>query len=437
MQFLSGRTNNSGTIGLGRTATLGKVFNPYPSARRVIQFTGWPGEHHLRAATFDQYAAGTWGPPIDQREFGPVTPERLAPEGAGGTEVLATRYDDAFGLVCLPLEAAAVHVDGETVELQQDAGGAVRTAGNAPLNPLDYSFRASKEGGPSVIARPITDAERKWDLIVPAEIDPRVVRIAHDVATGGVAEKLARIQRYLQSNHHYSLEVDPGDGDPVSSFILKKLDGHCEYFAASTVVLARAAGIPARYVVGYYAHEKAGDGGTVVRERDAHAWAECWVDGAGWVTVDATPTGGRPDALFTETPAWRRAWERVQDYVHAVRTWLARRTLMEGAVMIAALAAIPVFIRVFKGRTARRKKVALATYAPPTPELAALARRFERLLRRRDLACPPNRTWHEHLASLPGCAEFLRQYNAFRFGNEGSIESLGRTLEQLENTGRP
>lgn len=439
MQFLSGKGRESSSIGLGRTATLGRMFNPNPSTRRVLKVVGWPGEHHLRVMTFDQYSGGTWGPPIDQRDFGPVTPDQLAPPAfTGRREVHVTRYDNAFGLLCLPLETASLHVASETAELLQDPTGCVKIGGDDAVDPLDYSFTLAGRQGAGVLSRPITEPERKWDLIVPDEIDPAVQLIADRVATGKTpTEKLARIGLYLQSNHHYSLEIDPGDGEPISTFLLKKLDGHCEYFAASVVILARCAGIPARYVTGYYAHEPAGDDTTVVRDRDAHAWAECWVDGTGWVTVDATPSGGMPDVLFTETPAWRRYWERAQDVVAAVRTWLARRTLMEGAVMIAVLAAIPVLIRAYKGRSSKQRKLVLATLGPPTPELASLVRRFERLLRRRQIAVPPNRTWREHLPTLPGYADFVHQYNALRFGNEGSVQSLTQTLERLERTPAP
>jgi transglutaminase-like putative cysteine protease len=70
--------------------------------------------------------------------------------------------------------------------------------------------------------------------------------------------------------------------------------GHCEYFATAMVILARAAGIPARYVTGYLQGERNRFSRRfVVRQSDAHAWAEVYFPGAGWVTFDATPAAGR------------------------------------------------------------------------------------------------------------------------------------------------
>jgi transglutaminase-like putative cysteine protease len=99
-------------------------------------------------------------------------------------------------------------------------------------------------------------------------------------------------------------------GDPVSNFLLDKRAAHCEYFASAAAVLLRCVGVPSRYVVGYYAHESDGDG-LIVRQRDAHAWTECYIDGVGWVAVDATPAmGARKQACVAW---WQRAWEKTQD----------------------------------------------------------------------------------------------------------------------------
>jgi transglutaminase-like putative cysteine protease len=429
MRYLAGKRTVS-SIGLSRTATLGRVFNPHPSPKRVMKIEGWPGERHVRASSFDQYSDGTWGPPVDQREFGAM---REVSQKGEGREVTFTRYGEAFGLVCAPLETLGITPEDQSVALQQDVGGAIRTeVGQAP-DPFVYRLSVGREGVQGIVARPLTDEERKWNLVVPAAVDPGVHELAKRVAgTGDDRVRVARIHTYLRSNHKYSLQVDPGEGEPVSAFLLTKMDGHCVYFASSVAVMARCAGIPARYVSGYFAHEGAGDGVTVVRERDAHAWAECWVEGTGWVTVDATPSGGRPDALFTETPAWRRWWEQAQDRVAAVRAWLGRRTLIEGAVMIAALAAVPVFIRVWKGREAGRKRRAAESYGPGSRELAEVGRRFERAMRKRGVVIAGNRTWAESVAGVEGGREFVAAYNAVRFGGEGSVDGLRNMVERLE-----
>jgi hypothetical protein len=84
---------------------------------------------------------------------------------------------------------------------------------------------------------------------------------------------------WLRQNHSYSLapRIPAGPGDPLVRWAASRESGHCELFAGSLVVLARAAGIPARVVTGF-------KGGTwnaysanyVVRNSDAHAWAELW-----------------------------------------------------------------------------------------------------------------------------------------------------------------
>ena len=65
--------------------------------------------------------------------------------------------------------------------------------------------------------------------------------------------------------------------------------GHCEYFAASTTLLLRAAGIPARYATGFAVMEYSPlEAAFVVRARHAHAWSRAW-NGERWVDLDTTP----------------------------------------------------------------------------------------------------------------------------------------------------
>ena len=77
--------------------------------------------------------------------------------------------------------------------------------------------------------------------------------------------------------------------NPSDEFLFETRRGFCEHFSSSFVMLMRAAGIPARVVTGYQGGELNSVGDyLVVRQRDAHAWAEVWLAGQGWQRVDPT-----------------------------------------------------------------------------------------------------------------------------------------------------
>ena len=89
----------------------------------------------------------------------------------------------------------------------------------------------------------------------------------------------------------YSYTLSPGayEGDPVDEFWLDRKVGFCEHFATSFVVVLRAMGIPARLVTGYQgADAQLEDGYVIVRQSNAHAWAEYWNPARGWVRADPT-----------------------------------------------------------------------------------------------------------------------------------------------------
>ena len=77
--------------------------------------------------------------------------------------------------------------------------------------------------------------------------------------------------------------------DNVDQFLFDTKQGFCEHYAASFVILMRAAGVPARVVTGYQGGEMNPVGNyMVVRQRDAHAWSEVWFEDQGWVRIDPT-----------------------------------------------------------------------------------------------------------------------------------------------------
>jgi len=101
-----------------------------------------------------------------------------------------------------------------------------------------------------------------------------------------------KVQDYFRYQYGYSLDVNLGkEGDPIVDFVLHRRPAYCEYFASGIVLLLRALDIPARVVGGFVVGEyNSWIGQWIVRQRDAHAWAEVFDAASGrWVAFDATP----------------------------------------------------------------------------------------------------------------------------------------------------
>ena len=104
--------------------------------------------------------------------------------------------------------------------------------------------------------------------------------------------RAAAIKFWLEKNSTYSLETDHEKAaDPVADFLFGDRVGHCVYFAHSACLLFRTQGIASRVGAGYAVNARNRGGGSalLVRERDAHAWPEIYLEGAGWVVLDISP----------------------------------------------------------------------------------------------------------------------------------------------------
>ena len=432
MKYLN-RPDVKTEIGLSDAPYLGAVFNPDPSLERVLIIDGSVSDPHLRTMAFDRYEARLWQPAMHDRVFQPIDAAALG-AGKSGARATVTLLNDISGLLPAPLDSAGIVSDAA---ISRDTEAVLQT--QDPARDLTYQIIAPPHlayQGPLCVAP--TPRERGTLLTVPPEIDPRVGELARRVAgTGRPILRVFRIAGELRDHHAYSLSFSP-TGEPMSDFILNDRAAHCEYFASAMVMMARSAGICARFVTGYYAHEREGNQ-TVVRGRDAHAWAECWVDGTGWVTVDATPSSGTPDALYQQPSIWRRWGDVIADLPRLIRQQFARisRTFMlivAGAAVAMALCAS--FYRYLRDRR-KQPTTQWRQYAGPSPDLAAAARRFERAVRRRGLLLLPHRTWRESLgAAPPPFQKFIAEYDILRFGGGGDPHRLGRLLEQIEQEPR-
>jgi transglutaminase-like putative cysteine protease len=130
-------------------------------------------------------------------------------------------------------------------------------------------------------------------LSVPNAVNPRSRLLAEGWRRQGlddaaiVREALAL---FRDGPYYYTRQPPLLTGpDPVDGFLFDTRRGFCEHFAAGFVTLMRHADVPARVVTGYQGGEVNPVGGyLIVRQSDAHAWAEVWLEGAGWVRIDPT-----------------------------------------------------------------------------------------------------------------------------------------------------
>ncbi len=97
------------------------------------------------------------------------------------------------------------------------------------------------------------------------------------------------LNMFAHEGFAYTLRPGPAEGDLVDHFLFETRQGYCEHFASALTFLLRAAGVPTRVVVGYQGGERNPMGGyLMVRQSEAHAWVEVWIENEGWTRVDPT-----------------------------------------------------------------------------------------------------------------------------------------------------
>jgi len=146
---------------------------------------------------------------------------------------------------------------------------------------LDFGAEVSRDGSMQRRAR-----------LLPRQSNPRTWELAASLyESAGDPESYvsAVLSRFRNEAYSYTLSPPVLGDNPVDGFLFDTRAGFCEHFASAFTFLMRAAGIPARVVTGYMGGEyNPLDGTLTVRQYDAHAWSEIWLEGQGWIRVDPT-----------------------------------------------------------------------------------------------------------------------------------------------------
>jgi len=272
--------------------------NPFESRSGERQFTAETSRStYWRVDAYDEYTNGTWARTGDYENYesplsatGPVDDER--------TVSITTERDAAV----LPTAWQPATISGPNESsLAVSAETGIHTANEFPegsqysvtayqYDPDPRALAVSRANYPETI-------EQQY-ATPPEDVDDRITELSDEITQGAVTpvQAVCKIDDWIATNKTYDPTVTHESGqEPLEQYLFEMESGNAEYAASSLVVLARSQGIPARYVTGYTPGEQSPDSEDqyVVREVNAHAWAEVYVTGHGWVPFDPTPSDDR------------------------------------------------------------------------------------------------------------------------------------------------
>jgi protein-glutamine gamma-glutamyltransferase len=274
---------------------------------RFISATPSPGERYWRGPVLHDFDGHTWR----RMNTGALQAPRLAPAGGAYRYTLSLEPHQHNWIFALewPTQWDLPHARITSDYMLVQVG---------PVSqPLDvqatsYSRVAATE--------PLSAAMRRRDTRLPLGRNGRTLQLSQqlrrehpdDMDYAGAVLALFRRQQFF-----YTLTPPPLGRDSVDEFLFDTKRGFCGHYASAFATLMRAAGIPARVVTGY-------QGGTfnrfadywILRQSDAHAWDEIWIEGRGWLRIDPTSAvapgrveRGSSDVLAADEPLVRR-WQR-------------------------------------------------------------------------------------------------------------------------------
>nr|WP_217446703.1 DUF3488 and transglutaminase-like domain-containing protein [Cupriavidus basilensis] len=254
---------------------------------------------YWRALVLWQFDGQTWRPsPTRQRLAQPApglpAADDSATDEAGSREAAGKAFANGivnYSITLEPNQHAWLFLLDRGQAIAPGAGAVINADGEFfTRDPVDRRLRYRARSAPAA-AQPLDLATRELALALPPG-NPRTRELAAAWAEqypDPAQRARAALRLFAAAPFSYTLSPSPLGHEQVDSFLFDTRRGFCEHYASSFVFLMRAAGVPARVVTGYLGGEYNPIGGNyIVRQADAHAWAEIWLEGRGWVRVDPT-----------------------------------------------------------------------------------------------------------------------------------------------------
>ncbi|WP_296236806.1 DUF3488 and transglutaminase-like domain-containing protein [Psychrobacter sp. UBA5136] len=249
---------------------------------------------YWRGLVFSDFDGVTWRPSSQQREWQPAppVPNWMASALASvpdEVKVAPNRYQ----VILEPTQQNWLFGLDYPFTQQQD----ISITSNFTLRkdqPVTQQLRYEVlQFAPMRIDTALTDEARRLNLVLPSSGNPQARALAQQLFAQSGSDPVRYIQsieRWInQTNFRYTLSPPRLHNNRIDEFLFETKAGFCEHYSSSFTFMLRAAGIPARVVAGYQGGEPSRNGNVwEVRQMDAHAWTEVWLEGQGWVRVDPT-----------------------------------------------------------------------------------------------------------------------------------------------------
>jgi protein-glutamine gamma-glutamyltransferase len=288
--------SSAGVTGLSDTMSPGGISNLSESTDPAFRvwFDGAlppPAQRYWRGPVLHAFDGYTWSLCEAHLPDRPC-PEAFASSVEGQTVPLAGRYEYR-----ITLEPTSQHwwfaldtVDaspGRSVRLTPDH---VLVAARSVTEPVTYQAVSHTSVR---VSGPLPPAVRERELRPgPSLRNPRAFALARRLRAQAPSDAVfieAVLGFFRRGGFQYTLTPPQLGADSVDEFLFGTRRGFCGHYASAFVMLMRAGGVPARVVTGYLGGEWNTIGHyLLVRQSDAHAWAEVWLEGRGWTRIDPT-----------------------------------------------------------------------------------------------------------------------------------------------------
>ena len=288
------------------------------------------GQILLHQASYDRYLGQAW---IASKRLFSVENFQTPSEKSALKHLEILQHNISHTVLALPDGVVKLIGLGDSI-LQSTELGTIEI--DTPSKTANYqvSYTGKRISKPS-----------RYDLQIPPQHSDWLQAVSRELKLAGLPPKIAadHIKDYFQQHFFYSLylgtQTDPDLA--LRDFMLKRKAGHCEYFAAATVLLLRQNGIPARLATGYSVSEYLPEQDLyLVRRRDAHAWAIAYLDGI-WKPIDSTPAQWQTLEADNANGLWQTLSDAWSNSVFMLQQWAVsesqRLTLKYSGMLILVL----------------------------------------------------------------------------------------------------